>query len=134
MNNILTEYRNTIEEIKYYACDLNKFIALNCRKDMTICNMDCIQFRFNVNGIKRLRMIEYKHENEETGNAQEKLLKEISNDFRILNEIDKTKKRELFIIRGNPPFDYVEIVDFVEANRFTFNNKKDFVDFLNFEK
>ena len=60
---------------RYFGSDLNKFIHENCRKDMTVNNIDLIMYRHNVkyaNGRAVLRIVESKHESERTMSKSQK--------------------------------------------------------------
>ena len=60
------KYRGTseTEKLKYYGSSLNQFIAENCRRDMTVMNIDLITYDREK---KHIRIIESKYLSESMG-------------------------------------------------------------------
>ena len=122
-----SDYRTT-EDKKYFGSDLNKWINKNCRRDMTVNNIDLIIYRHG-NGV--VRVIESKHEKEMLGNGQFKLLTILAKIANVYNKLMLEYQLEVYIIKGNYPYDNVEI-----TNMSTETTKnidafmlKDFIDF-----
>lgn len=67
--------RRTNHIDKYFGSDLNKFAAINCRKDIVINNIDLIINNYKDNSLK---IIESKHLNEKLSTGQHLLLKKLS--------------------------------------------------------
>ena len=65
------DYRNT-EEKNYYGSDLNKFVNEECSKEMTVINIDMLEYK---RSLKKIRIIESKHNNERMPKSQEEILK-----------------------------------------------------------
>ena len=119
----LNNYR-TNDEMKYYGSDLNKFVALNCRKDMIVNNIDLVIYRY---GNDIVRIIESKHKNESSSKSQMNLLKLLS-----MADIEN-KKIEVYVVAGDPPYENVDIL-FLNNDEAALQVKKDdFIKFLNFE-
>ena len=47
-----------------YNSDFTKYHHKNIRKDITLTDLDAVQFRMMEDGSERIRLIEYKHTNE----------------------------------------------------------------------
>lgn len=122
-------YRNSIKDFNYYGSDLNKYIDDNCIREMTVINIDCLQFKTDK---KIIRIIESKHENEIMPKSQSKILYVLSGLFNLLNEIQSDYKIYVYSIKGDYPYDSVKIYNFNTAENKTVN-KKEFLDFLNFK-
>jgi hypothetical protein len=119
------DYR-TPEELKYYGSDLNKFINENCSKEMTAINMDLIIYKRSK---RHIRIIESKHLNENIQISQKELLRILS----TASFLDY--KYEVFIVIGNPPdYEPVTIIDVTNNKEYHINFKKDFIDWLEFDK
>ena len=117
--------RPIIEE-KYYGSPLNKFIAEQCKKQMTVINIDLITYDRNK---KHIRIIESKHMHEKIGYAQGILLK-------LLRELFKTitsYKVDVFIVRGNPPYELTYLEDVISGKR-KIVTQSELIKFLNYEK
>lgn len=119
---ISTDYRSEAD-CKYFGSDLNKWVSLNCRKNIIVNNIDLVIFDYEK---KRLRIIESKHSSENIGIGQGRLLRELSrlNSSNLLIDV--------YVIRGNPPYEMCEIINMRDSGKRIVNN--DFlVRFLNFE-
>lgn len=104
----------TIKEIKYFGSDFNKFLN-KLTKEMTVINIDCLQFKRSKN---RLRIIEYKHSYENTPpRSQLEVLRILAK----LLAVSKFTKVEVCIVKGDPPFDEIEIEDLINHTRFKLN-------------
>ena len=118
--------RNGEHELKYFSSDLNKFIHTDCRKTLTINNIDCIMFKRQYREVK---IIEYKHLNENGKDTQPELL-------RLLSKFQPPKNYNflgVFLVRGNEPFDYVEIEKFGTNEKWIIQDQKTFKRWLEFE-
>tara|TARA_B100000963_G_scaffold334854_1_gene328430 strand:- start:7187 stop:7555 length:369 start_codon:yes stop_codon:yes gene_type:complete len=105
---LYNEIRGTEE--KYYGSPLNKFIAENCKKNMTVMNIDLITYDRDK---KHIRIIESKHLNERTGYGQTILLKLLC---KLVKQI-AGHKVTVFIIRGNPPYDSAYLENILTGKR-----------------
>ena len=105
---LYNEMRGTEE--KYYGSPLNKFIAENCKKNMTVMNIDLITYDRDK---KHIRIIESKHLNERTGYGQTILLKLLC---KLVKQIAGYKVT-VFIIRGNPPYDSAYLENILTGKR-----------------
>ncbi len=112
------------KKLRYYGSDLNQFIAENCKKEMTVMNIDLITY---CREMKHIRIIESKHLSEKIGNGQGVLLRLLSNVFKTITGIKIT----VFIIRGNPPYNWVYIEDTVTGSR-TKMKRQELINFLNY--
>ncbi len=97
-------------EEKYYGSPLNKFIAENCKKNMTVMNIDLITYDRDK---KHIRIIESKHENEKTGYGQNVLLKLLCTLFKQISGYKVT----VFIVRGNPPYEHAYLENIITGER-----------------
>lgn len=130
------EYRNTKDEINYFGSDINKFIHENCRTDMMIMNIDCVQFRYKDKyNNPRMRIIEYKHKREHIGVGQANLLADLASKERIIrdNKLNVGFLTDVYVIRGDYPFDLVEITNLVLNDIKSIHNVDKFKKFLNYE-
>ena len=112
-------------EERYYGSDLNRFIAENCKKKMTVMNIDLITYDRDK---KHIRIIESKHLNERTGYGQSELLKVLHGIFKIITGYKIT----IFIIRGDPPYDWVYLENVMDKSRHKLN-RVELINFLNYE-
>ena len=122
-------YRKTKRDYIYFNSDLNKFIGDVLPKIMTSIDCDLLQYKKS----KRiLRIGEYKHNGEELGYQQNEALKEIARLFKWAMDMGYDRKLECVIIRGNYPFDKLEIIDFIKNNSFIVEGE-DVKKYLTFE-
>ena len=125
-------YRNT-KEIKYYGSDYNKFLYTDCTKEMTVNNIDVIQYKDFYTGKKIVRICESKHENEGWGKNQKLVLKMLAKAFRILNRMSVMKTEfQIFLVRANPPYEIAKITNFI-TNKSCILNKQQLIAFSNLE-
>lgn len=113
------------EELKYYGSELNKFIAKNCRRDMTVMNIDLITYDRDK---RHIRIIESKHLHESIGKGQRNLLRVLHEIFKRIVNIKIT----VFIIRGNPPYNWVYLENVIDGSKKKIN-KEQLIKFLNYE-
>jgi hypothetical protein len=141
MDDISSEYRNTIQELKYFGSDYNKFLNKECSKEMTVNNIDCIQYKRSK---KILRIVESKHSKEGGKDTQSELLKIIGKVFRFLNLIRNglstifnnefiITKFEIFKVYSDYPFEKAIIYDYIKNKEYTINNKKDLISWSGFD-
>lgn len=93
----------TEDEKRYYGSDYNKYINTECRKDMTVMNIDCLQWDFK---LSILRIVESKHVNEyiNKDSFQFKALNFIATIFEWLNKIAKRYTFQIYLVVGSPPY------------------------------
>lgn len=109
----------TIEEMNYFGSDLNKFVHENCTKRMTVNNIDCVIYKASLH---RGRLIESKHSGEHLPTSQMSILKKLA------------KKHDVYIVRGDYPFEHVEITYVNTGKKYTINDQSRFVRWLEFEE
>jgi len=113
------------KRLKRYGSELNEFIAKNCRQDMTVMNIDLITYDFKT---KHIRIIESKHLGEKIGVGQGFLLKVLHGICKLVTGY----KIEVFIIRGNPPYDWAYLESVTTGKRKKLK-RQEIIDFINYE-
>ena len=125
------------EEVTYFGSDLNKWIKLFCTKEMTHINLDGLSHKKSK---KIVRIIESKHSKEgeklEHGmpKGQWDVLCLLAGLFKRVNEMyDHTF--ECYVVRGDFPYEVVEVEDLVNDKEFTLDNGnlKNFLDFKDYQ-
>lgn len=114
----------------YYNSELSEFIGTECKKVMTSIDVDILQVKASRN---ILRFIESKHINEKLGDQQEKALKQLGWIARLINkntELFSGKTMQVYLVRGNRPYDKVEIYDFVNFKWYELIEKNKIKSFL----
>ena len=112
-------------EERYYGSDLNKFIAENCRRDMTVINIDLMTWDMNK---KHIRLIESKHLGESTGRGQLLLLRTLSKLFKLISGYTI----EVVIIRGDPPYSWAYLENVMTGERKKLK-QQELIDYFNYE-
>lgn len=110
----LVEYRNTNEK-NYYGSDYNKYLRKECRTDMTVINIDCVQLDWDK---KILRIIESKHDGEriDRNNPQFRVLMLLADVFRHANKIAKQYDFQIYLVVGSPPYNEITIENLITHN------------------
>lgn len=122
------EYRNG-DEIKYYGSDLNKLLNIECSKEMTVNNLDCIIYKRSYG---RLRFIESKHEREGAKKTQIEILKILAWICKLVNKYTKIKA-DIFMVYANAPYeDEIRIIDMLTQKEYKLYRKDVFIAWLNF--
>lgn len=120
---------------RYYGSDLNKLIHDNCRKDMTVNNIDLVMMRYDVSYADNrsvLRIIESKHQSEKAmSNTQKKVHIALANVFKMAS--NELIKYEHYVVRGSPPYETCKIINLLTGNIHYVGNSE-LIKFLNFEK
>ena len=96
------------QTLNYYKGEIMPFININCRKDMTAGDIDCITWDFNK---KIFRIIEAKRPSENQKESQHKMLKFLQDNINI-----EGYKFDVYKITGDAPFDSVQIYSFRNNN------------------
>lgn len=127
-----------------YNSDFTEYHHKNIRKDITLMDLDAVQFRIMEDGTERIRAIEYKGTYEAHRDMQMAVLKRFKSYFRTLNKVASKTKFELFMItadfRENPyNKDYILKDDYAIVFNFLENSSKkidemNLISFLNFNK
>jgi len=132
-HNKTENYRNE-KELNYYGSDYNKFLRKECSKKMTVNNIDVVQYKNDFKSkTETIRIVESKHGNESFGTNQEKILQILARAFKYLNGIQKKYIFQVYIVRGDPPFEKTIITDLI--NDKTFNvDKKELINFSEFKE
>ena len=122
------------KEVTYYGSDLNKWIAENCSREMTHINIDGLSHK---RAKKIVRIIESKHSTEGMPKSQWDVLRLLAEYFLKINKrtvmFDHTF--ECYIVRGDHPYEIVEIKDLVNDKEFTLDNEnlKKFLEFEDYQ-
>lgn len=127
-----------------YNSDFTKYHHKNIRKDITLTDLDAVQFRIMEDGTERIRIIEYKGTYEAHRDMQMAVLQRFKGYVKALNKIAKKTKFELFMItadfrENSLNHDYYLKDDFAEVYNFIDKTSKkineiELVSFLNFIK
>lgn len=126
-----------------YNSDFTKFHHANIRKDITLTDLDAVQFRMMEDGSERIRLIEYKGTYEARRKMQMIVLGRFKNYMKYLNKSAKKTTFELFIItadfREQFNKDYILKNNYAEVFNFLTNSTKiidenNLISFLNFNK
>ena len=127
-----------------YNSDFTKYHHKNIRNDITLTDLDAIQFRMMKNGTERIRAIEYKGTYEAHRPMQTAVLNRFSDYFKALNKIASKTKFELFMITAdfrenafNGDYflkdDEAIVFNFIE-NKTKKINENNLISFLNFNR
>jgi hypothetical protein len=114
----------------YYNSNLSKYIGQTLKRTFTSIDVDILQIKASRNV---LRFIESKHENEKLGDQQESALKTIAWIARLVNTnsaIFNGKRIDVYMVRGNPPYEEIIIRDFVSFRQYKLSDKKKIDGFL----
>lgn len=118
----------------YFNSDLNEYIGKNLPRTFTLIDVDGLQYKRSKNII---RLYEYKHMNERIGQQQLILLKKLAEIFRLVDDLIYFHigmcRVEVVIIRGDSPYDEIEISDLVNGRTFTLVGKEIIDKFLSME-
>ncbi len=102
----MPEYRNTIEELKYFGSDFNKYLH-GLTPEMTVNNIDTVQYKRSKH---MLRMIEYKHETEPAiERSQHEVLHLFKHALVGLRDKIYINSSEVYVVRGDPPFKKITV-------------------------
>ena len=112
------EYR-TDKEARYLASDYNKYIKEKCRRNMTVINIDVLQWDYRKN---ILRIVESKHLNEHIGYWQLRALKLLAIVFGYCNSVAKRITFQIYIVRGNPPYKKIFVENLITGTKTTLYN------------
>ena len=95
-----TKYRRYLFELNYFGADINKWVNLHCRRDLTVNNIDMITYDHNK---KRIRIIEYKGKYEGQSETQNALLRAMSQVAQLNNNQLGDYDLEIFVLTSNAP-------------------------------
>ena len=122
------------EEVTYFGSDLNKWVDDFCTREMTHINIDGLSHKKSKNIV---RIIESKHSKEGMPQSQRDVLKLLAEYF---SKIDKRTVMfhhtfECYVVRGDFPYEVVEVEDLVNDTKFTLDNEnlKNFLDFEDYQ-
>jgi hypothetical protein len=116
---------------RYFGSDLNKFIYEECGRNMVVNNIDLIMWKYRDKKNHLLRVIESKHTLEKPMNAgQKKVLRTLRQVFIIANRLIKGIDFELFIVKGDQPYDEIEAYDLINHKSITITGKENVVAWL----
>lgn len=127
-----------------YNSDFTKYHHLNIRDDITLTDLDAIQFRIMKDGTERIRAIEYKGTYEAHRRMQMAVLNRFRDYFKALNKMASKTKFELFMITAdfrenafNGDYflkdDEATVFNFIE-NKTKKINENNLISFLNFNR
>lgn len=114
----------------YYNSELSEFIGKECKKVMTSIDIDILQVKTSRNMI---RFIESKHIGEKLGDQQHKALKTLGWIARQMNknqEMFNNKTMQVYLVRGNRPYEHIGIYDFVNFKNYELNDVAKIKEFL----
>lgn len=118
----------------YYNSDLNKYIGENLPKTFTSIDIDLLQIKKSK---KILRIGEYKHINERVGYQQKEALKQLAYILSVANTEFKVSidfwSVECVILRGNEPYDSLQVTDLVNDHEFTIYGNDNVNEYLSLE-
>lgn len=118
----------------YFNSELNKYIGENLPKVMTSIDLDLFQVKVSR---KIIRFAEYKHIKERIGYQQLKALQQLAKMAKTINinkELFDGWTMQVMIIRGNVPYDYIEINDLITNKLYKISDKKIINKILTLEK
>jgi len=122
-----------IGELRYFGSDYNKFLNENCFNEMTVMNVDCLQFkREHPSGKKQLRLIEHKHFGEHLPSSQGEVLTHLAKLFQLLNTVQNEFECGVYIVRSDT-FEECVVEDCIEAKQVKLQ-KEDLVKFAEFKE
>jgi len=99
--------KKELKDARYFGSDYNKFVNLECPKEMTIINRDILAYK-RTKGI--LRLGESKYFNENTGESQAELLSLIAHMYRFLQFCVKSGYMNFPVCQKCPPIREIEYV------------------------
>ena len=114
----------------YFNSELNQFIGENLPKIMTSIDLDLLQVK---KARKIIRLAEYKHEKESIGYQQLDAFKQLAVIAKKINshkELFNGWTLQVCIIRGNKPFDKIEVEDLIHNKKHIFKDQENINDFL----
>ncbi len=116
---------------RYFGSDLNQFIYEECGKKMVVNNIDLIMWKYRQNKNHLLRVIESKHTLEKPMNAgQKKVLRTLRQVFIIANRFINGIDFELFIVKGDQPYNEIEAYDMINHKSIMITGKANVVAWL----
>ena len=122
------------QELEYYGSDLNKWVGESCSKEMTHINIDGLSYKRSK---KIVRIIESKHSKERMPRSQREILYILAKYFMKINKrhIMYDHTFECYIVRGDHPYEVVEVEDLVNDTKFTLDNEnlKRFLEFKDYQ-
>lgn len=118
------------DELRYFGSDLNKFIHYHCDKQMDTINIDCLQYKSSQT---HLRIIEYKHSNEELSKRQKVLLPMLARFLKFSSGRSRFPFTVYTVYSDPPDFNGARVVDMLTKKEVTLQNVKDVKKWLNFE-
>jgi 3-deoxy-D-arabino-heptulosonate 7-phosphate (DAHP) synthase len=116
---------------RYFGSDLNKFIHEECGKKMVVNNIDLIMLKLRKDRPDTMRVIESKHTNEKPMvESQKNVLRKLKQVFISGNiEIDGMDL-ELYVVKGDQPYDRIEVYDSINEVNFTIEGKENVINWL----
>ena len=118
----------------YFNSELNEYIGKNLPRIMTSIDLDLLQVKKRR---KIIRLAEYKHEREKVGKQQYDALKILADIAKKINDnpqLFDNWKLQVLIIRGNKPYDKIEIEDLITDKSHKITDKKQINEFLCLEQ
>ena len=93
-------------EDNYYADEMNRYIRETGRPDMTISNLDCIQYHYdNVSKTKRFRFIERKNLGEKEPDVMQMVILRNIAEMCLANTTDNSWIGGCYIVTGKFPLE-----------------------------
>ena len=103
-----------------FGSDLNKWIYDEQVKSISVSNIDCVISHFSSAG-DTVKLVEYKHTNEPDRPMQDAMLHRLAERLKVSNQLSSTKFG-VFKIRGELPFESVELYDYMSKETKTLTN------------
>jgi len=114
--------RTVIKSDKAFASDLNRWIYDEQITGISVANIDCVVSHFDRSG-DDVKVIEFKHSHEKDSVMQDVMLSRLADRLKMSNQMSGSKFG-VFKIRGELPFDFVELYDYMTGDTRTLNNKE----------
>ena len=114
----------------YFNSELNKYIGEELPKVMTSIDLDLFQIKIER---KIIRFAEYKHDKEKIGFQQNKALQIVSKIAKQVNDNPiqfDGWKIQVLLIRGDYPYNSIEVYDFISNMTYQITEKGSINDFL----
>ncbi len=116
---------------RYFGSDLNQFIYEECLRTIIVNNIDLIMWKYRDNKNHLLRVIESKHTLEKPMNAgQNKILRTLRQVFIIANRLIKGIDFEIYIVRGDQPYDEIKVYDLIKHKSVKIVGKENVIQWL----
>ncbi len=134
--NTISNGKQIVDPRKYFGSILNRFAHENCTKHMTMNNIDLVQYKWpeKDSGKKgKFRIIESKYPREQMHYTQRDVLnifRDIFDYVTGMNEQFANLELEVFIVRGEPPYNKLIVHDLIKDDTFELLSQEKVIDWL----